>query len=133
MLHQLIWCSVKRSWVLIASAFFYNITVNDVIPTNISDLSEEIWLAKCWKVQNFVVQFLRHYKILFFFWHESTLFLRHYKAQSLQHIKIHRSSHRRCSVEIGVLRKFTGKYLCQRRIFNKVSGAGIFLWIFRNF
>ena len=30
-----------------------------------------------------------------------------------------RSSHRRCSVRKGVLRKFTGKYLCQRLFFNK--------------
>ena len=38
---------------------------------------------------------------------------------------IERSSHRRCSVKIGVLRKFvkfTRKYLCQRLFFNKVVG-----------
>ena len=36
-----------------------------------------------------------------------------------------RSSHRRCSVEKGVLRnfaKFTGKHLCQSPFFNKVAG-----------
>ena len=35
-----------------------------------------------------------------------------------------RSSHRRCSIEIGVLRnftKFTGKHLCQSLSFNKVA------------
>ena len=38
---------------------------------------------------------------------------------------LHRSSHRRCSVEKGVLRnfaKFTGKRLCQRLYFNKNAG-----------
>ena len=38
-----------------------------------------------------------------------------------------RSSHRRCSVKISVLRnfsKFTGKHLCQRLFFNKVAGLG---------
>ena len=40
-------------------------------------------------------------------------------------LKNNRSSHRRCSVEKGVLRnfaKFTGKHLCQRLFFNKVAG-----------
>ena len=38
----------------------------------------------------------------------------------------YRSSHRRCSVKKGVLRKmfseFTGKHLCHRLYFNKVAG-----------
>ena len=37
----------------------------------------------------------------------------------------HRSSHRRCSIKIGVLKnfvKFTGKHLCQSLYFNKVAG-----------
>ena len=36
-----------------------------------------------------------------------------------------RSSHQRCSIEIGVLKsftKFTGKHLCQSLFFNKVAG-----------
>ena len=36
----------------------------------------------------------------------------------------YRSSHRRCSVEKGVLgnfAKFTGKHLCHRLLFNKVA------------
>ena len=36
-----------------------------------------------------------------------------------------RSSHRRCSMEKGVLRnftKFTGKHLCQNLVFNKLAG-----------
>ena len=40
-------------------------------------------------------------------------------------MRIYRSSHRRCSVWIGVLRnfaKFTGKHLCQSLFFNKVAG-----------
>ena len=59
-----------------------------------------------------------------------------------------RSSHRKCSVTKGVLRKFekfTGKHLCKSFFLNKViglrpatllkrdSGAGVFLWIFRSF
>ena len=37
----------------------------------------------------------------------------------------HRSSHQRCPIVIGVLKKFTkftGKHLCQRLFFNKVAG-----------
>ena len=60
----------------------------------------------------------------------------------------YRSSHRRCSVRKGVLRnfaKFTGKNLCLRLFFNKItglraatllkrdSGTGVFLCILRNF
>ena len=40
-------------------------------------------------------------------------------------IKLHRTSHRKCSVKKGVTRnftKFTGKYLCQRLFFNKIEG-----------
>ena len=40
-------------------------------------------------------------------------------------IKLHRTSHRKCSVKKGVIRnftKFTGKYLCQRLFFNKIEG-----------
>ena len=40
-------------------------------------------------------------------------------------LRLFRSSHRRCSVKIGVLRnftKFTGKDLCQSLFFNKVAG-----------
>ena len=58
-----------------------------------------------------------------------------------------RSSHRRCSVEKGVLRnfaKFTGKRLCQSLFLIKLqalglqpykkrrSGTGVFLWILQN-
>ena len=58
-----------------------------------------------------------------------------------------RSSHQRCFVKKGVLRKFakfTGKHLCQKVFFDKVaglpeslfrqrvSGTGVFLWILRN-
>ena len=43
-----------------------------------------------------------------------------------QLIASYRSSHRRCSVKKGVLRKFakfTGKHLCQSLFLNKVAGA----------
>ena len=67
---------------------------------------------------------------------------------SLQNVK---SSHRRCSLQKGILRNFaklTGKHLCQSLFFNKVaillkkkpelylkrdSGTGFFLWIMQNF
>ena len=44
---------------------------------------------------------------------------------SLSFYVISTSSHRRCSVQIGVLKnfiKFTGKHLCQSLFFNKVAG-----------
>ena len=57
-----------------------------------------------------------------------------------------RSSHRRCSINKGVLKhfaKFKGKHLCQSLFFNKVVGLqrylkrdssrGVFLWIFQIF
>ena len=48
------------------------------------------------------------------------------KSQKLKRIRIiFRSSLRRCSVRIGVLKnfpKFTWKYLCQSLFFNKVAG-----------
>ena len=46
-----------------------------------------------------------------------------------------RSSHRRCSIKIGVLKnfaKFTGKHLCQSLFFNKVAGLRRILRILRN-
>ena len=41
------------------------------------------------------------------------------------YFSIHRSSHKRCSITIGVLKKFaifTGRHLCQSLFFNKVAG-----------
>ena len=44
---------------------------------------------------------------------------------NLRSLRGNRSSHRRCSVRNGILRKlakFTGKHLCKSLFFNKVSG-----------
>ena len=35
---------------------------------------------------------------------------------------MNRSNRRKCSVKIGVLKKFTGKHLCESLFFNKVAG-----------
>ena len=62
------------------------------------------------------------------------------KMQAFLYVNTLRSSRQRCSVKKGVLRnfaKFIGKHLCQRLIFDKVtglrrqikrvSGTGVFL------
>ena len=43
-----------------------------------------------------------------------------------------RNSHKRCSIEIAVLKNFTkliGKHLCQGLFFNKVAGLGLDLYL----
>ena len=75
---------------------------------------------------------------IFFRFLVSNLMLK-FKVFSLNYLFLERSSRPEVFCK-GVLRnfaKFTGKHLCQSLFFNKVSGlrtgAGVFLWILRNF
>ena len=53
-----------------------------------------------------------------------------WKIHVVPSYRIFRSSHRRCSMNKGVVRnftKFTGKHLCQSLFFNKVAGLATLL------
>ena len=61
--------------------------------------------------------------------YHKTIFFRFSWCSFSVHEKV-RSSHQRCSIEIGVFKnftKFTGKHLCQGLFLNKVAGACNFI------
>ena len=89
----------------------------------------------------FTLQFQLHWKNCLFsmnrYHYGSTiLFLFRFFSSKRYHLLFFRNSHWSCSLKEGVLRNFakwTGKHLCQRFFFHKVTGLSLRPWILRNF